>query len=70
MREQSIKETEMVEKGHYSYKKLKNNKVKYSNMSSYEQTNYMNGLYDENMGFILFISIIIVKILDCAHYNL
>lgn len=59
MRKQSIKETEIVEKGHYSYK---NNKVKYSNMSSYEQTNYINRLYDENMGFIIFISIIIIEI--------
>lgn len=45
----------MDKEGCYSYKELKDNKVKYNNMSACEQTNYMNGLHDESMGLLIFI---------------
>ena len=48
----------MTKEGHYSYKELKDNKVKYNDMSACEQTNYINGLHNESMGFFILIIIL------------
>ena len=60
----------MNKEGHYSYKELKDNKVKYSDMSACEQGHYKRGLDNEFLEFIMFymkgmIGIILISIILC-----